>query len=86
MPWGNVLMEPDLFTIAPGAGSVESYSHEGEEFLYVLRGGLDIALWGHSHHLRAGESFYFERNTPRTWQNSGETETVVLWVNTPPTL
>jgi DNA-binding transcriptional MerR regulator/quercetin dioxygenase-like cupin family protein len=85
LAWGNTVMEPHLFTIAPGAGSGESYSHEGEEFLFVLRGRLDIALEGQSHHLRTGDSFYFESNTPHTWRNSGKTATVVLWVNTPPT-
>lgn len=85
LAWGNTVMEPHLFTIAPGAGSGESYSHEGEEFLFVLRGALDIALDGQTHRLRAGDSFYFESSTPHTWRNSGKTETVVLWVNTPPT-
>ena len=85
LAWGNTVMEPHLFKIAPGAGSGESYSHEGEEFLFVLRGALDIELEGHSHRLRAGDSFYFESNTPHTWRNSGRSETVVLWVNTPPT-
>ena len=85
LAWGNTVMEPHLFTIASGAGSGESYSHEGEEFLFVLRGALDIALDGQSHRLRAGDSFYFESNTPHRWRNSGRTETVVLWINTPPT-
>ncbi len=85
LAWGNTVMEPHLFTLAPSAGSGESYSHEGEEFLFILRGSLDIDLEGQSHRLRAGDSFYFESNTPHTWRNSGKTETVVLWVNTPPT-
>jgi len=85
LAWGNTVMEPHLFTIAPGVGSGESYSHEGEEFLFVLRGALDITLEGQSHRLRGGDSFYFESNTPHSWRNSGKTETVVLWVNTPPT-
>ena len=41
LAWGNTVMEPHLFTIAPGAGSGDSYAHEGEEFLYVLRGSLE---------------------------------------------
>jgi quercetin dioxygenase-like cupin family protein len=85
LAWGNTVMEPHLFTIAAGAGSGESYSHEGEEFLFVIRGAFDIELEGRSHRLRAGDSFYFESNTPHTWRNPGRTETVVLWVNTPPT-
>lgn len=85
LAWGNTVMEPHLFSISPGAGSGEPYSHEGEEFLYVLRGTLDISLEGQPYHLKPGDSFYFESNTPHTWQNSGKTETVVLWINTPPT-
>lgn len=85
LAWGNPVMEPHLFTIAPGAGSGDSYSHEGEEFIYVLRGVLNIALEEQWYQLRAGDSFYFESNTPHTWRNTGKTETVVLWVNTPPT-
>src|SRR5262249_54006903 len=38
LAWGNTVMEPHLFRIAPKAGSGESYTHEGEEFLHVLRG------------------------------------------------
>ncbi|HZD30355.1 MAG TPA: cupin domain-containing protein [Candidatus Angelobacter sp.] len=85
LAWGNTVMEPHLFTIAPGAGSGESYAHEGEEFLFVLRGALEISLEGQVHQLHAGDSFYFESATPHTWCNSGKTETVILWVNTPPT-
>jgi len=85
LAWGNPVMEPHLFTIAPGAGSGDSYAHEGEEFLYVLRGVLNIALEEQWYVLHPGDSFYFESNTPHTWRNTGKTETVVLWVNTPPT-
>ena len=85
LAWGNTVMEPHLFTIAPGAGSGDSYAHEGEEFLYVLRGVLNIALEGQWYVLHPGDSFYFESNTPHTWRNTGKAETVVLWVNTPPT-
>ena len=85
LAWGNTVMEPHLFTIAPGAGSGDSYAHEGEEFLYVLRGVLNIALEERWYQLKPGDSFYFESNTPHAWRNTGKTETVILWVNTPPT-
>ena len=85
LAWGNTVMEPHLFTVAPGAGSGESYAHEGEEFLYVLRGSLSISLEGQDYLLKPGDSFYFESSTPHTWRNGGKTETVVIWVNTPPT-
>jgi DNA-binding transcriptional MerR regulator/quercetin dioxygenase-like cupin family protein len=85
LAWGNKVMEPHLFRIAPKAGSGESYSHEGEEFLFVLRGELKIALDGEEYHLKRGDSFYFESATPHNWKNPGRSETWLLWVNTPPT-
>src|SRR6202051_2936677 len=37
LAWGNTVMEAPLFCVGPGAGSGEFYTHEGEEFLHVLR-------------------------------------------------
>jgi DNA-binding transcriptional MerR regulator/quercetin dioxygenase-like cupin family protein len=85
LAWGNTVMEPHLFRIAPQAGSGESYAHEGEEFLLVLRGVLLLGLDGKEFRLKAGDSFYFESATPHRWKNPGRSETHVLWVNTPPT-
>ncbi len=85
LAWGNKVMEPHLFRIAPQSGSGESYAHEGEEFLFVLRGELKIALAEEEYHLKRGDSFYFESATPHHWKNPGRTETWLLWVNTPPT-
>ena len=85
LAWGNKVMEPHLFRIKPKAGSGESYAHEGEEFLFVLRGELKIALAREEYHLKRGDSFYFESATPHSWKNPGRSETWLLWVNTPPT-
>jgi len=85
LAWGNTVMEPHLFRVAPKAGSGDSYAHEGEEFLYVLRGALAITVEKEEYRLKAGDSFYFESATPHHWKNPGQAETWVLWVNTPPT-
>ena len=85
LAWGNKIMEPHLFRIAPGAGSGESYAHVGEEFLFVLKGELKIFLRGAEYRLKAGDSFYFESAVPHKWTNPGRVETSLLWVNTPPT-
>jgi len=85
LAWGNTVMEPHLFRVAPRAGSGESYAHEGEEFLYVLRGELHIELEEEEYRLKPGDSFYFESATPHSWKNPGRSETWLLWVNTPPT-
>ncbi|HEV8048925.1 MAG TPA: cupin domain-containing protein [Terriglobales bacterium] len=85
LAWGNTVMEPHLFRISPRAGSGESYTHEGEEFLHVLQGQLHISVAKVEYRLKPGDSFYFESATPHSWFNPGRTETRVLWVNTPPT-
>jgi DNA-binding transcriptional MerR regulator/mannose-6-phosphate isomerase-like protein (cupin superfamily) len=86
LAWGHTAMEPHLFRIKPGGGSGESYAHEGEEFLHILRGEFEIWLGGKEHYrLTPGDSLYFESSTPHRWKNSGRTETWLLWINTPPT-
>jgi DNA-binding transcriptional MerR regulator/mannose-6-phosphate isomerase-like protein (cupin superfamily) len=86
LAWGDTIMEPHLFRIAPSAGSGESYAHEGEEFLYVLKGNLEITLEdGEATKLGEGDSFYFESSTQHRWWNPGKKEAWVLWINTPPT-
>jgi len=86
LAWGNTAMEPHLFRVKPGGGSGESYSHDGEEFLHVLRGNFEIWLNDAEHYrLKPGDSLYFESTTPHRWKNPGRKETWVLWINTPPT-
>jgi DNA-binding transcriptional MerR regulator/mannose-6-phosphate isomerase-like protein (cupin superfamily) len=86
LAWGHTAMEPHLFRVRPGGGSGESYAHEGEEFLHVLRGDFEIWLNSKEHYrLRPGDSLYFESSTPHRWKNPGRTETWLLWINTPPT-
>jgi transcriptional regulator with XRE-family HTH domain len=86
LSWGNTMMEPHLFRIAPSAGSGESYAHEGEEFLYILRGKLEISIAdGERLCLQEGDSFYFESSNEHRWRNPGKKDALVLWVNTPPT-
>jgi DNA-binding transcriptional MerR regulator/quercetin dioxygenase-like cupin family protein len=85
LAWGNTVMEPHLFRIAAGASSGDSYTHVGEEFLFVLKGALQIYLRGEKYLLKSGDSFYFESAVPHNWMNPGQSETWVLWVNTPPT-
>jgi transcriptional regulator with XRE-family HTH domain len=86
LAWGNTAMEPHLFRVQPGGGSGESYAHEGEEFLHVLRGDFEIWLNSGEHYrLKPGDSLYFESSTPHRWKNPGRSETWLLWINTPPT-
>ena len=86
LAWGNKAMEPHLFRIKPGSGSGEPYTHEGEEFLHVIRGSFEIWIGTEEHYkLKAGDSLYFESSAPHRWRNPGASESWLLWINTPPT-
>ncbi|MDQ6915348.1 MAG: cupin domain-containing protein [Actinomycetota bacterium] len=79
-------LEPQLFTLEPGAASGGSYRHEGEEFLYVLEGTLEIWLDGNEHYrARPGDSLCFSSMRGHRWRNPGRKPARVIWVNTPPT-
>ena len=83
---GKKVMEPHLFRIAPGADSGGSYSHEGEEFIYVLQGKLEVWIDEIEHYaLETGDSLYFESTQPHRWQSLSEKRDLALWVNTPAT-
>jgi DNA-binding transcriptional MerR regulator/quercetin dioxygenase-like cupin family protein len=83
---GPALMEPQLFTIEPGAGSEGSYAHEGEEFVYVLDGSFEVTLnEGERYVLRLGDSLCYPSSVVHAWRNPGRVPARVIWVNTPPT-
>jgi DNA-binding transcriptional MerR regulator/quercetin dioxygenase-like cupin family protein len=83
---GAPMLQSMLIRVAPLAGSEGSYSHQGEEFLYLMSGTLEIWLDElQCFVLQAGDSFWFESTHGHRWFNPGETETALLWINTPPT-
>lgn len=81
----NKRMQPFFTTIQPGGGSPERYSHVGEEFGIVLKGQLEIDLDGAIYVVGENESFYYSSSQPHSWTNPGDSETVVVWVVSPPT-
>jgi DNA-binding transcriptional MerR regulator/quercetin dioxygenase-like cupin family protein len=81
---GTKMLECMLFSISPSAGSDGAYSHAGEEFLFMLKGTLEIWLDElECHVLREGDSFWFESNVGHRWFNPSDEEAVLIWVNTP---
>ena len=85
LAWGNTVMEPHLFRIAPKAGSGESYPTKAKSFCTCCRESCRFRCEEEEYRLQPGDSFYFESATPHRWLNPGRSETWVLWVNTPPT-
>ena len=84
LAFGKKMMEPHLFRVAPGANSGGVYSHEGEEFIHVLRGKLEVWIDEIEHYvLHTGDSLYFDSTQAHRWQSLSDKETLLLWVNTP---
>ena len=82
----NSKMEAQLITVAPGGGSQGTYEHEGEEFIFVLGGALEVRLDDErrAYHLKSGDCLYFPSSVPHMWRNIGRARTQVLWANSPP--
>ena len=81
---GTKMLECMLFRVPPSAGSDGAYSHAGEEFIYMLKGNLEIWLDElECHVLQEGDSFWFESNLGHRWFNPSDEEAVLIWVNTP---
>ncbi|MEA3240488.1 MAG: XRE family transcriptional regulator [Pseudomonadota bacterium] len=74
-------MEPFCLTLEPATlPSAASSSHEGEEFIYVLEGSIDVTLWDHTDVLSAGDSIYYESSIPHRVQCHGDSPAKILAV------
>lgn len=86
MASGRGMMDCQRWHIEPGISSHGAYEHDGEEFIYVLFGQFLITVGDDDQYLLGqGESIYFQSSQKHSWSNPGQTITVLLWVNTPPT-
>lgn len=82
----DTILQSMLTTVEPGAGTADSYAHEGEEFLYVIEGELDVTLDElDTFRIRSGDAMTFVSTRPHRWRNPGEVTALIVWVNTPPT-
>ena len=77
-------MEPILIRI-PGGGQSSLYTaHECEVFGYVLQGNVELHIGDKRHKAKKGESFYYTAHSSYYLCNKSSSDTVVLWVSTPP--
>ncbi len=54
------LMEPFVLLVDPGVGDESQYSHEGDEFLYIMEGQAELLIADDRIVLEAGDSVYFQ--------------------------
>ena len=86
LAFGATMMEPHLVRIAPRTTSGGSYSHQGEELLYMLQGKLEVWLDEIERYvLGPGDSLYFHSTQSHRWSSLTDRECVLVWINAPVT-
>ncbi len=74
---------PMIGILAPGATSGDGLiNHRGDDFLFVVKGSLDVESNGEAIRLGEGDSLYVRENTPYRWANAAAGETQVILVST----
>ena len=77
----NRFMEPFLVTLEPATKKDRNaYSHEGEEFIFVLEGEMEVTLEDHTDLLKPGDSIYFDSKLRHRVECVGEKNTRILAV------
>ncbi len=73
-----------MLTLESGSKSMVHNAHEGEEFGYMLSGGITLCIGLRRIKVKKGDSFYF-RPTDQHWlENKGKLQAKLLWVSSPP--
>lgn len=81
----NKLLFGSIHVVEPGAGSVGTIEHKGEEIGYVLEGELELTVDGTTYQLSTGDSFFFDSSLPHGYVNKGDVTARIIWINTPST-
>ena len=73
-------MEPFLISLEPSKTDEERSSHDGQEFIYVLEGTMEVRLGEEVHILEAGDSIYHDSTVPHLVKSHGSEVTRILAV------
>jgi len=77
----NKLMEPFLIEISNESEAVP-YSHDGEEFNYVLEGKVEFIIENDIFELNEGDSIYFESKLSHIIKNLNKDKSILISINT----
>ncbi len=74
-------MEPFIVTLEPATIKASKTSvHDGEEFIFVLEGEMEVILGNHTDVLYPGDSIYYDSNIPHRVQCHQDKVTKILAV------
>jgi len=81
----DLTMSPEYIEIMPNETKEvpAPYTHDGEEFLYVLEGVLTLSWGDQDIKLYAGDSAHFNSDYPHNWDNMSDVVTKVIIVHAP---
>ncbi|MBW2285236.1 MAG: cupin domain-containing protein [Deltaproteobacteria bacterium] len=73
-------MEPFLVTLVPAETEEERSTHDGQEFIYVLTGAMEVRLQEEVHVLEPGDAIYYDSTVPHLVKCHGPQVTKILAV------
>ncbi|HIH62224.1 MAG TPA: cupin domain-containing protein [Methanobacteriales archaeon] len=73
-------MEPFIVQVEPHHDKFKLSSHEGEEFIYVLEGEIEILYGKEKYHLKEGDSIYYDSIVPHHLHTRGDKPARILAV------
>ncbi|OGT96074.1 MAG: Cro/Cl family transcriptional regulator [Geobacteraceae bacterium GWB2_52_12] len=76
----NKKMDPFLLTLNEKVTNTDTYSHNGEEFLFVMKGTAELLLDDKLIILNEGDCVYFDANLKHRLLSSGSDEVKVMAV------
>ncbi|MEN1968365.1 helix-turn-helix domain-containing protein [Lentibacillus sp. N15] len=71
-------IEPLLVSVHPDEPPKSTFTHDEDEFIYVINGSIDLWYDGQTHRIGEGDSAYFEGSTPHVFLPVNKTEAKVL--------
>jgi transcriptional regulator with XRE-family HTH domain len=77
---GSHLMQPFLLTFDPQTPAGPPISHEGQEFVFIIEGSIELYYDGQRHQLNTGDSAYIDASKPHTFHGMGNTVAKMLAV------
>lgn len=66
------LMQPFLLSFDPNCAPGSPISHDGQEFVFVLDGEIELFYDGQSYRLSRGDSAYLDASRPHTFHGLGD--------------
>lgn len=76
---------PIMYTVEPGCGNLDPHTHNGQEFIFMISGKIEVTLNENEVYLlKKDDAFFFRGSEKHCWKNpSIRTKATLLWVHSP---